>query len=80
MAFILRTRVNDDAEWGEPEVFATRRQRDKAASFARIIGGLRTHSFETSKNECAHGHTTRVVGCVSCVLVFDRERRTDAIS
>lgn len=22
---------------------------------------------------CAHGHTLRVVGCVSCVLVFDRE-------
>lgn len=22
---------------------------------------------------CAHGHTTRRVGCVSCVLVFDRQ-------
>jgi hypothetical protein len=22
--------------------------------------------------ECAHGHTVRVVGCVSCVIVFDR--------
>jgi hypothetical protein len=22
--------------------------------------------------ECAYGHTSRVVGCVSCVLVFDR--------
>lgn len=24
------------------------------------------------KKECVHGHTERQVGCVSCVLVFDK--------
>lgn len=26
---------------------------------------------------CAHGHTTRKVGCVSCVIVFDLDERDD---
>lgn len=51
MAFMLRTRLNDEDEWSEPQAFRTRRERDKAGSFARIIGGIRTHSYEETRAE-----------------------------
>ena len=44
--YFLRTRLTDDSEWGPPEAFASKRERDEAGSYARILGGLRTHSYE----------------------------------
>ena len=44
--YCLRIRQDDQSEWSQPDVFTSKKQRDQAASQCRIIGGLRTHSFE----------------------------------
>ncbi len=44
--YCLRVRINDKEEWSDKECYRTRKQRDTSASVARIIGGMRTHSFE----------------------------------
>jgi hypothetical protein len=44
--FYLRTRFSDDDEWMNPEGFVSRKMRNDAAAHDRIIGGLRTHSYE----------------------------------
>lgn len=44
--YFLRTRFDDSEPWSEPEPFRSRKARDNAASQARIIGGIRTHSYE----------------------------------
>jgi type II secretory pathway component PulJ len=36
-------------------------------------------SAPTTTLECAHGHTTRKVGCVSCVIVFDYQKHAAPI-
>lgn len=51
MRFALRVRMDDASEWGEWELFPTMRARDKAAMYARIIGGLRVHSADLTKAE-----------------------------
>ncbi len=48
--YCLRTRLDDSQPWGEPEYFRTRKLRDSAASVCRIMGGIRTHSFEEKVN------------------------------
>ena len=44
--YCLRTRVDDTSEWSDEEVFDRRKDRDTIASECRILGGIRTHSFE----------------------------------
>lgn len=44
MIFALRTRDSDDQLWGLWTSYPSRSERDQAARFARIIGGMRTHS------------------------------------
>ena len=44
--YCLRTRVDDSSEWSDEEVFDRRKERDDVAAEARILGGIRTHSFE----------------------------------
>ena len=44
--YCLRTRIDDKAHWGNAEYYPTRKERNRVASFARAIRGLRTHSFE----------------------------------
>ena len=44
--YMLRIRFSDNEDWGEPEAFKTRKRRDHCASTNRIIGGIRTHSYE----------------------------------
>lgn len=44
--YCLSIRSSDDVPWCEPEVYTSRKRRDKDAALARIIGGYRTHSFE----------------------------------
>lgn len=47
--FVIRTRLSDNDEWSPPQYFKTAKQRDKVGSLNRIIGGIRTHSFEERK-------------------------------
>lgn len=52
MSHVLRTRLDDNSPWSDPQEYDTKRERDKAAAFARVIGGIRTHSyFETAKEK-----------------------------
>lgn len=44
--YLLRVRDDDQSSWGEPSTYRTRKERDKTAAYCRIIGGLRTHSYE----------------------------------
>ena len=44
--YMLRTRLTDNAKWSEPKEFATRKERDTVAAECRILGGMRTHSYE----------------------------------
>lgn len=44
--YLLRSRMTDDEPWSNPEEFGTRRDRDRAAKFARIIGGIRVWSID----------------------------------
>ena len=48
MKYMLRTRLDDESAWSEAEEYPTRGQRDKAARLARVIGGIRTHSYEVA--------------------------------
>lgn len=47
--YALRVRPDDESPWSEPFYFRTRRQRDRDASLNRVIGGIRTHSYEEKK-------------------------------
>lgn len=47
--YALRIRPDDNSEWSEPEYYRTRKERDRTASVNRIIGGIRTHSYEEKK-------------------------------
>lgn len=44
--YCLRVRPDDNAEWSEPDVYTSKRQRDDDERVTRIVGGYRTHSFE----------------------------------
>jgi hypothetical protein len=48
MKYLLRTRKDEAYAWSEPEVFATRKERDQVAAVERIIGRMRTWSYEES--------------------------------
>lgn len=45
----LRTRFTDADNWSEPSWYKTAKQRDKVAAMNRIIGGIRTWSFQERK-------------------------------
>jgi len=47
--YALRIRPDDNSVWGEPEYYRTRKERDRTESMNRIIGGIRTHSYEEKK-------------------------------
>lgn len=47
--YILRIRPSDADAWGEPGCYRTRKERDEAARYARILCGLRTWSYEEKK-------------------------------
>lgn len=44
--YMLRVRMDDSSLWGEPASFPTRKKRDDTAMYARVIGGMRCHSYE----------------------------------
>lgn len=43
--YVLRTRMSDSDEWGPPEYFDSKRERDRVAAECRILGGIRTWCF-----------------------------------
>ena len=47
--YVLRVRLSDEESWGEPEYYRTREERDKTERFNRVLGGVRTHSYEEKK-------------------------------
>lgn len=47
--YVLKVRPDDDSPWSDPEYYRTRKERDRVASMNRILGGIRTHSFEEKK-------------------------------
>ena len=44
--YFLRTRLDESEPWNEPEVFATRKERNDTEKMVRCLGGIRTHSYE----------------------------------
>lgn len=47
--YVLRVRLNDESPWGEPEYYRTRKERDHVAAQNRVLGGIRTHSYQEKK-------------------------------
>lgn len=44
--YVLRIRLDESKEWGTPIYYNSRVNRNEAASLNRIIGGLRTWSYQ----------------------------------
>lgn len=49
--YCLRTRLVDSDPWSETAYFMRKKDRDNTAATNRIIGGIRTHSFEERKTD-----------------------------
>lgn len=47
--YVLRTRLNDNLPWSEPEYYRKRKERDEAERVNRVLGGIRTHSYEEKR-------------------------------
>lgn len=47
--YVLRVRPSDSVVWSEPEYYRTRKERDREAAVNRVLGGIRTHSYEEKK-------------------------------
>lgn len=47
--YVLRIRNSDDDEWGDPAYFLTKKARDRSAMINRILGYVRTYSYEEKK-------------------------------
>jgi len=49
--YVLRTRASDEDSWSDPEYYRTRKERDETERFNRVLGGIRTHSYQEKKTE-----------------------------
>lgn len=49
--YVLRVRPDDKCNWGNPEYYLTRKERDRIAATNRILAGIRTHSYEEKKTQ-----------------------------
>lgn len=47
--YVLRVRPDDDSPWGDPEYYRTRKERNETERLNRVLGGIRTHSYEEKK-------------------------------
>lgn len=47
--YVLRVRPDDSLPWSEPEYYQTRKERDRVAAMNRVLGGIRTHSYNEKK-------------------------------
>lgn len=47
--YVLRIRPDDNAEWSESSFYKSRKKRDRDGSMNRIMGGMRTHSYDEKK-------------------------------
>lgn len=44
--FAISTKMTDADNWTEPSYFKKKSARDKCGAMNRIIGGIRTHSYD----------------------------------
>lgn len=44
--YCLRLRLDDSEPWSDPYYYRTKARRDKIGAMNRIIGGIRTHSYQ----------------------------------
>lgn len=51
MAWMLRVRPNDQAQWGPPTAYKSKRECHENECMCRIWGGLRTHTWRETKAE-----------------------------
>lgn len=49
--YCLRIRPDDKSDWGEPQYYRLKSKRDTDAAFVRIIGGMRTFSYQEKKTD-----------------------------
>lgn len=49
IVYVLRVRPDDDSHWSEPVYYRKRKERDRDGSMNRVLGGIRTHSYEEKK-------------------------------
>lgn len=47
--YVMRTRLSDNEPWSEPQYFKTRKERDEIGAMNRMIGGIRTNSWEEKR-------------------------------
>lgn len=47
--YVLRVRLSDSEPWGEATYYRRRRDRDQDERVNRVMGGIRTHSYEEKK-------------------------------
>lgn len=47
--YVLRVRPDDDSHWSEPEYYRKRKDRNKTERLNRVLGGIRTHSYQEKK-------------------------------
>lgn len=47
--YVLRVRMCDNEPWGEPTYYRRRSERDKDERMNRVLGGIRTYSYEEKK-------------------------------
>lgn len=47
--YVLRIRLDESQPWSKPEYYRSRKVRDETERINRIIGGIRTHSYEEKK-------------------------------
>lgn len=49
--YVLRIRYTDSEPWREPGYYRKKKDRDYDEKLNRILGGIRTHSYEEKKTE-----------------------------
>lgn len=49
--YCMRVKLSESDEWSDVEYFRTRKERDTSGSMNRILGGVRTYSFEEMKSK-----------------------------
>ena len=47
--YVLKVRQDDSSPWSEPTYYRTKKERDDTERLNRILGGIRTHSYNEKK-------------------------------
>lgn len=51
LVYVLRIRWSDSDSWGQPNYYRSRAARDYDEKMNRLVGGIRTHSYQERKTE-----------------------------